>query len=114
MNKRKLSLGISFADSEYKSFQMSENSVLTIRMLSWQAQPFQVVFSHAIQFLYRLGDVPKDLYELSNYSPFLEDSLLQEYGYIPPSHPFKLFQIEDIDDFPFIQVVAESASIVKD
>lgn len=101
-------LGIGFADSEYKSFQMLENNVLIINMSSWEERPFGIVFSNVIQFLYRLGDVPKDLYEISNNSPFLEEAVLQEYGYMPLDHPFKLFHLVDISGFPFIQIVAES------
>ncbi len=114
MDKRELFLGISFADSEYEFFKMSENSVLTIHMLSWQAKPFQVVFSNTIQFLYRLGDFPKDLYEMLGDSIFLQEALSREYVHIPTDHPFKLFQMEDIYDFPFIQIVAESVNIIKE
>lgn len=75
---------------------------------------FAVVFFKTIQFLYRLGSGPKDLYEVQNDHSFLEEALLQNYGYKPTNHPFKFFQLEDIDDFPFIQVVAESVKVFKD
>ena len=47
-------------------------------------------------------------------SPFLDEALSREYIEIPIDHPFKLFQIEDIYDFPFIQVVAESVTVIKE
>lgn len=115
MSKKLAAEHIDFADSEYKSFYMSENYTLTVKMNSWKETPLSLIFSHAIQFSYKLGDVPKDLYEISNEdSTFLREALLMKYGYIPSDHPFKLFQIEDIDDFPFIQVVAESVNVVKE
>ncbi|WP_068471244.1 hypothetical protein [Candidatus Protochlamydia phocaeensis] len=74
MNKKRIPPPISFADSEYQSFHMERDATLTIYMKSWQEEPFKVIFKHAIQFLYRLGDVPKGLYEL-NSSLFLEEAL---------------------------------------
>jgi hypothetical protein len=113
MNKNQVILNISFADSEYKSFSMSDDDVLTIYMKSWQEKPFKLIFKHAIQFLYRLGDVPKGVYELST-SSFLDEALSKQYIKTPADHPYKVFQIEDIYDFPFIQVVAESVTVVKE
>jgi hypothetical protein len=114
MDKKRVMSSVSFADSEYKSFHMTEEATLTVYMKSWEEEPFKIVFKHATQFLYRLGDVPKGLYELSNTSSFLEEALSKEYIEIPLDHPYKLFQIEDINDFPFIQVVAESVIVIKE
>jgi hypothetical protein len=113
MNKKFAAEHIDFADSEYKFFHMSEDAILTIYMNSWQEIPLKLIFSHTVQFLYTLGDVPKDLYEISNNSS-LDEMLLKMYGYKPKDHPFKLFHLEDIYDFPFIQVVAESVVVVKE
>lgn len=113
MEKKPLKTNVSFADSKYNSFQRDEEGNLVIYMNSWEEEPFQVIFIHAIQFLFRLGDIPKGIYEFSNHSSFLQEALFQEYGYIPVDHPYKLFQIEDIDNFPFIEVVAESISILR-
>jgi hypothetical protein len=114
MNKKRVISGVSFADSEYMSFHMSEDATLNIYMKSWQEEPFRIEFKHSIQFLYRLGDVPKDLYELAGGSFFLDEALSQEYIKVPLDYPYKLFQLEDIDDFPFIQVVAESVIVIKE
>ncbi len=114
MNKQLAAKHIDFADSEYKSFHISEDDTLTIRMNSWQEKPLYLIFSSAIQFFYQLADVPKDLYEISDDSAVLQEALLKKYGgCIPINHSFKLFQIEDIYDFPFIQVVAKSVNVVK-
>jgi hypothetical protein len=53
---------VDFADSEYESFDMSENAILTIYMKSWQNKPLRIIFAEVIQFSYKLGDFPKDLY----------------------------------------------------
>lgn len=113
MNKKTALEFIDFADSEYRSFSMSEDSNLTIYMKNWKEEPLRLFFKHTIQFAYHLGDVPKDLYEILD-SSFLNSALQKQYMKVPLVHPYKHYQIEDIDDFPFIQVVAESVEIFKD
>jgi hypothetical protein len=113
MIKENVISNISFDDSEYKSFCMSENDTLTVYMNSWQEIPFKIVFKHTIQFLYRLGDVPSKLFVITNESPFLKEALMNNYVEIPADHPYKLYQLEDLDDFPFIQVVAEAVEIIR-
>jgi hypothetical protein len=112
MNKKRVTSPVSFADSGYKSFYMTEDATLTICMKSWQEEPFKIVFKHAIQFMYKLGDVPNGLYEL-DHTLFLNEALQLEYIKVPSNHPYKHFQLEDISDFPFIQVIADSVTVLK-
>jgi len=114
MNKKLAMPTFDFADSEYKSFNMSEDATLIIYMNNWQAIPFKIIFTHAIQFSYKLGFVPKDLYEVLEDSIFLNEALSLKYAETTSDHPYKYYQIEDIDDFAFIEVVAESVEIIKD
>lgn len=44
-------------------------------------------------------------------SPFLENALSHVYIKVPIAHKFKLFQLQDIYNFPFIEIVAESLQI---
>lgn len=113
MNKKLALELIDFADSEFRSFSMSEEDNLTIYMKNWKEEPFRLFFKHAIQFTYVIGDVPKDLYELSD-SSFLKEAIQKRYIKMPLVHPFKHYQMEDIDDFPFIQVIAENVEVFKD
>ncbi|WP_068468620.1 hypothetical protein [Candidatus Protochlamydia phocaeensis] len=114
MNKKIIAEHIDFADSEYRSLYMSEDATLTVYLKSWDAKILKIIFSNTIQFSYKLESVTKQLYELPNGSSFLNEALLQAYGYMPSSYPYKLFHLEDIDNFPFIQVVAESVTVIKD
>jgi hypothetical protein len=114
MNKKLAAPTIDFADSDYKSFQMLEDDKLIISMNSWQEKPLKIIFKDVIQFCYRLGFVPKDLYEILESTSFLREPLERRYKEIPINHPYKLFQLEDINDFPFIQVVAESVQVLKE
>lgn len=50
MNKICAAPDIDFADSKYKSFDMSENSVLTIFLNSWQEKPLRLFFLKLFNF----------------------------------------------------------------
>ena len=101
-----------FADSEYKSYNMSENSVLTINMYTWQEVPFKIVFKDTIYFSYELGDGIENVYEVPDNAQFFYGALLRNYTEKPPlDHPYKGFEIRDLYDFAFIKIVAESALI---
>ena len=113
MKKKLVIPDFDFADSKYKSFSISEEGTLTINMQSWQEDPFKIVFLNVIQFTYKIGSVPKDLFESLESSLFLNEALSLEYENIPSNHPFKHFQLEDIYDFAFIEVVAESVRLIK-
>jgi hypothetical protein len=114
MNKKLAAEHIDFADSEYVSLNITEDDVLIIYLRSWQEKTLKITFSNTLQFLYTQEDAIQDIYEILDVSPFLEKALSKRYIKLPLDHPFKLFQIEDIDDFPFIQVVAESVHVVKE
>lgn len=77
-NKRSIS-HFSFADSTFKSFHLSEDNALTIFMNTWQEEPFKIIFSNTIQFSYKLGDIPNDLYEIFNANSFLDEALIRQY-----------------------------------
>ena len=53
------------------------------------------------------------LYEILDSNDIVEKAISEQYAHPPSMHSFKLFQFEDIGDFPFIQVVAETANVTK-
>lgn len=106
MTKTIVNSNISLADSEYVSFSMSSDYDLTIHMKSWEEKPFKIIFIKATRFFFSSSDAPKEIYQLSS-SSFLENALSRKYIKIPIDHPYSHFQIEDIDEFPFIQVIAK-------
>lgn len=114
MRKKLAAENIDFADSEYKYFDISEDRNLTIYLNSWNNKKLRIVFNHVIRFFYSLGSGPKDLYEVLENDAFLNEALATMYIKIPKSHSYKLFHMEDIDDLPFIQVVAESVAVFKE
>jgi hypothetical protein len=114
MDKKEVSGKFSFADSEYISFQMAQGLTLTVYMKDWREEPFKIIFKNSIQFEYKLGDVPKNLFVLQGTSNFLNEALQLRFIDIPKIHNYNHYQLEDIDDFPFIHVIAESVEITND
>ena len=105
--------GIGFADSEFESFYMNDrDNTLAIYLTSWDEKELCLLFSNPIQFSYMLGDAISDFYEISD-SQMLAEALSQKYIKIEKHQEFKLFQIWDINDFPFISIVAQSVNVTK-
>lgn len=103
----------SFPDSRFKSFTMLDNGDLIVYLISWQEKEIKITFLHVIQFSYKLGDVTQGLYEMTTHSSFLEEALRLQYIKVPDDHPYRYFQIQDIDDFPYIEVVAEGVDVIS-
>lgn len=114
MEKKLVAPSIDFADGEFKSFEMTENSKLIVYLKSWKEKNITLIFSSVIQFSYKLGDHLSNIYEISGSSHFLEEALEREYIKVPENHPFKLYQIHDISDFPYVEVVAERVEVIKE
>lgn len=104
---------IGFADSEFESFQMNDRQKnLKIFLTSWDERELCLIFSNPIHFSYTIEDGISELYEIQNKSELL-DQVLAQYSDKIDTHQFKLFQLWDKNDFPFINVVAESVNVTK-
>ena len=108
--KNSVFLDIDFHDATYRSCEMSKNN-LSVYLNSWDDKLLKITFLNAIQFSYKLGDVVEGVFKQTGESPFLDEALSLLYEEIPPKHPFKLFQIVDIYEFPFFEVVAEKGNV---
>jgi len=112
MNKKPLFEDVDFADSVYRSCEMNDD-ILTVYLDSWDAKTLRIIFSHPIQFSYKLRDFVQGAFEVFD-NPSLNEALLLKYVKLPENHPFKLFQILDISDFPIFEIVAEKATVIKE
>jgi hypothetical protein len=113
MNKKPLKCEIGFADSEYRYFQIIEGSNdLIIFLTSWDEREIKLEFFDVVRFAYVTGEMISEIYEITE-SSFLDESLDRCYVEKPLNIPYKHYQIEDLDDFPFIEVVAEGVKVVK-
>ncbi len=104
---------LDFADSSYERLEMN-GKTLTVYLTSWDAKTLRIVFFHPIRLSYNTGSFPENIFEIQGGSPFLQDTITAYYEKIPQNHPFKHFQIIDIEDFPFIEIVAEGAQGFKE
>jgi len=103
-----------FADSTYKSLSLSENYILTIDMHTWQEIPFKLIFENVIYFLFNNGDFPKNLHKVAENSQFFINAVAKQYVEKPPTdHPYKGYELKDISDFAFIEIVAESVLLLR-
>jgi hypothetical protein len=104
--------GIDFADSRFESQAFTDDDVLYIYVLSWKETKITMKFQEAIYFSYNLGDQLSNFYEVSGDSLLLEDAVNRYYSKRTYPHPLKLYQFEDLHDFPFIQIVAKSLEVI--
>ena len=111
-NVRDVTSEIDFADAEFKSCELC-NEYLLVIITAWDEREVQLKFKDAIQFSYKLGGSISSIIECITPTSFLQESLNLVYDKSPLNHSYVEFQILDTDDFPFIQVVAESLEIVK-
>lgn len=114
MNRNIVFPNIDFADSEFSSITISEKqNYARITLISWDNRELEITLVNPILCSYQLGDVVANFYEALEPTKILEKAIAENYETPPPTHPFKLFQLVDVQDFSFVEIVAESASIIK-
>ena len=113
MNTLLVVSSIDFADSEYGSCELTYEHLI-IRITSWDNKKITILIQDPIQFSYKPSDFIQGFFEHTGSSPFLDEALRLKYERIPENHSYKLFQMLDISDFPFIEVVAQSATVTEE
>ena len=104
---------LDFADSAFKSCSMDGKNLI-ISLEAWDGRTIKLMFFHAVQFTYGIGDVIDGIYEFKNQSEFLREALANCYERIPEKHPFKHFELLDHDDYPVFRVIAEDMHAIKE
>lgn len=113
MNTKEVKTNFSFEAAKYKSLK-EEDRVLIVHLISWEKKNLKVIFNTALQYSLKSRSLVQNLYEVVGDSFFLKEALSRHYVNIPDKHPFKFYQIRDIDDFPFLEVVAESVQVFEE
>jgi hypothetical protein len=54
------------------------------------------------------------IYEILESRKFLDDAIQKIYVKVPKDHPYKLYYVEDMDENPFLKVVAQSVKVEKE
>ena len=104
---------IDFSDSEFKTFELTDEDVLIIYLESWEERRLKIMFIDVVGFIYQTGNLVSNLYVTREENLFFEESLSRAYTKKPESHPYKLFYLENISNYPFIQVVAKHVEVIK-
>jgi len=105
---------VSFADSQYKGFRLTLNNELSIFLTSWECKKIQIKFFDVLEFRYELESIPKELYEFSKGSKSILKAKENNFQNYSATLELKFYQFEDIESFPFFQVIASSSAIFID
>ena len=111
MNIKITATKINLNNACFKSAKMDDQT-LTLIVDNQEKKLIYIVFLNTIQISYKVGNTIQGLYQLPNDSPFFRKAMSLKYEKIPEVPPFKLFQLIDIDDLPFIEIVAESVQVI--
>ncbi len=109
MNKKPIASNIDFADAEFLSTELTTDTI-SVLLKSWNGKLIKLIFNDPIQFSYSLGDEFSNAYEVTNCPESLKNSLLRKYTIPPHEHPYKLYQLCDIHNFPFMEIIAAEVS----
>ena len=111
--KKEINPIIDFADASYDSCEMIKETLI-VYLNSWDEKKIKIYFHNPILFTYRTGSIVSGAFEKTDPSPLLNEVLSRYYEKIPTAHPFKLFILEDIEDFIFFEIIAENSYAVKE
>lgn len=111
---KKLALpNIDFADSEFIKFELREDNVLSVYLQSWEENQLIIRFVDTISVFYESGNIVKDIYEIETHLEFLNDAIIKKYVKIPTDHPYRLFYVETLRNYPFLKIVAQSVQVIE-
>jgi hypothetical protein len=112
MEKKRAVSNVSFADAEFETFESTKNGDLFVHLKSWNEKRLKIIFTNSIRFTFITGGVVSNIWEEMNESSFLNEAIMNIYEKAPVNHCYKVFEIEDIEDVAFIQVVAKKIKVV--
>ena len=104
-----------FFDSEYLSQDYSwQDETYTVHLQLWNAKPAKIIFKGVIGFcVFSIMAFPMGFRYEASQSKLLHDALSTLYKTIPENHEYKCYEIIDVDEVPFIKVVAKGYEFVE-
>lgn len=112
MKLKEVMPSIDFADSELKSLYLQDDSVLIVDHLSWKEKIIRISFEGLHHFSYKTGSFTSNFYEVLFDLPSLShNEMLKKHA--DATQEFRIFQIIDIDDLPFIEVAARTVNVFE-
>jgi len=109
-------VGVGLSDSELVSYKyLKHNDKLEIHLLAWNGKDVQINCINPIFFVDRGCEAITMFCEKLSELNLLREVLEKNYedGRIPENHPYKLYQLLDLDDNPCIEVICEGVEVQK-
>lgn len=118
MNKDliEVDVGVGLNDSElisYNYHKISDNIIIKLR--AWDASVVQICCNNPILFVDRgCGEITL-FCEKKSSTDLLEITLKKNYddGKVPDNHPYKLYQLLDLDDNPSLEIICKSTEVQR-
>jgi hypothetical protein len=106
---------VGLEDSELMSYAYDKDSdFLLINVILWNSRRVEFRFGEFLVFIDKGCSEIGRIVERLGPSELMHESLRRNYPQeIPEDHPYRLFQILDIYDYPVIEVVSKSIEINK-
>lgn len=89
----------------FESCRLSDQDSLILLFDLNNVEKVKLIFENLIYLSYQRGGCGLNLYPIDN-PQLLQDALANIYKEVPPIHDFKVYQIEDNEHNPYIQVIA--------
>lgn len=104
MNKE-IKFGTGFADAEILEYHRNRDDCNVV-VKTWNDRFVKIRFLDVVGVNdIGIGDI-RGIFEVDGSTTFLENVLAQVYTSIPATHPYRQFQFVNLDDEPYLQVVA--------
>ncbi|MCL2709380.1 MAG: hypothetical protein FWE95_00735 [Planctomycetaceae bacterium] len=105
---------VDFFDSEYLSQQYSDQDDKYIVCLTlWNNKPAKIVFDGVIGVCAFSNTCPIGLRYEASPSHFFQDALTSAFEKIPEQHGYMCYEIIDVNEEPFIKVVAKGYEFLE-
>ena len=109
-------VGVGLSDSELITYEYRKSDdMLKIEIRAWDASKVKIICINPILFIDRGCDAITMLCERLSHSGLLEEALEKNYdkGVVPAEHPYKLYQLMNLDDEPSIEFVCKGIEKIR-
>ena len=101
-----IKVGVGMEDSELISYTyLAEEFKLDVQIRAWNAKIIKISFLQPMMFFFRGNHSLSSFCELISQSSVLKEALTYAYEEVPQVHPYKVYQLIDIEDVPALEVV---------
>ncbi|MGA8165134.1 MAG: hypothetical protein WB791_08950 [Waddliaceae bacterium] len=111
-----IDVGVGLSDSELIAYNyLKRSDKLTVKLQAWDASVIEIYFNNPILFVDRgCGEITM-FCEKKSESDLLKNALEENYdkGVVPNNHPYKLYQLLDLDSNSSLEIVCKGVEIQR-